>query len=512
MNALNGRYPVEFDDIQALLRYGHGRLSESAFLLLRIEEPAAARQWLATAPITRAKPASPLPDTALQVAFTATGLKRMGLDDRIIGEFSEEFISGMSGDDNRSRRLGDTGSNHPQAWCWGGTSQDTPHLLLLVYAAAGKLDNYLAQIRSERFTKAFAIQQELNATATGPEEPFGFVDGISQPQLDWQQSVDTDPHQRDRYSNRLALGEVLLGYPNEYALYTARPLLNPGSQPHARALPTAAEQPGLMDLGRNGTYLVLRQLAQDVGGFWQFLDQQTGSDPHQREQLAAAMVGRQRDGTPLIKGPDEQVSGKGSGSTGNRFNFEGDPHGLACPVGAHIRRANPRTGDFPPGVNGTVTRLIRTLGFGERYPGDDLVAASRFHRILRRGRAYGSKISTAQALLEPPGDKPRDERGLYFICLGGNISRQFEFVQNAWAMSAKFAGLPTESDPLLGNRQPLASGAATNSFSLPQRDAPARRIEALPQFVTVRGGAYFFMPGMRALAFILQQTQDGQEQ
>lgn len=510
MNALNKRYPVEFDDIQALVRYGHARLSESVFLLLRIAEPAAARQWLAHATITTAKPASSLPDTALQVAFTATGLNRLGLDDGITEDFSEEFISGMSADESRSRRLGDTGCNRPRDWRWGGNSQDTPDLLLLVYAVPGKLNDHLAQIRSEHFARAFDVQQELNATATGPEEPFGFVDGISQPQIDWQQSLDPDPHLHDKYSNQLALGEILLGYPNEYALYTARPLLDPVSLPHARILPAAAEQPGLKDLGRNGTYLVLRQLAQDVGGFWRFLDLQTGSDRQQREQLAAAMVGRQRDGTPLVKGYEEKTKGSGPGSAGNQFTFEEDPHGRVCPLGAHIRRANPRTGDFPPGVNGTVSRLIRTLGFGERFPGDDLVASSRFHRVLRRGRVYGSKISPEQALLEPAGEKPPEERGLYFVSLGGNIARQFEFVQNAWAMSSKFAGLPTESDPLLGNREPLASGAATNKFTLPQLDAPARCVEALPRFVTVRGGAYFFLPGLRALAFILQQAEDGQ--
>jgi len=62
--------------------------------------------------------------------------------------------------------------------------------------------------------------------------------------------------------------------------------------------------------------------------------------------------------------------------------------------------------------------------------------------------------------------------------------------------------LTGETDPLLGNRAPLADGTATDGFSEAQASAPARRQAGLPQFVTVRGGAYFFMPGIRALRFI----------
>ena len=99
-------------------------------------------------------------------------------------------------------------------------------------------------------------------------------------------------------------------------------------------------------------------------------------------------------------------------------------------------------------------------------------------------------------------DAPEAERGLHFICIGANILRQFEFVQNAWLMDTRFAGLAAESDPLLGNREPLLSGESTDHFTLPQANKPAQRHNGLPQFVTVRGGAYFFMPGLKALQFI----------
>lgn len=91
---------------------------------------------------------------------------------------------------------------------------------------------------------------------------------------------------------------------------------------------------------------------------------------------------------------------------------------------------------------------------------------------------------------------------MYFICLNANIGRQFEFVQAAWIAGTKFDGLAGEGDPLLGHRQPLADGSPTDVFSIPRANGPDRRLTAMPSFVTVRGGAYFFLPGLRALRFL----------
>ena len=142
---------------------------------------------------------------------------------------------------------------------------------------------------------------------------------------------------------------------------------------------------------------------------------------------------------------------------------------------------------------------MRTLGFDAEALDQDLVASTRFHRLLRRGREYGTGVSLTQALAEASGS---GDTGLHFICLGANIARQFEFVQNAWAMAVRFDGLPGESDPLLGTREPAADGTLTDGFSMPRADGAAERLAGLPQFVTVLGGAYFFLPGIRALRFL----------
>jgi deferrochelatase/peroxidase EfeB len=135
----------------------------------------------------------------------------------------------------------------------------------------------------------------------------------------------------------------------------------------------------------------------------------------------------------------------------------------------------------------------------------DLIASTRFHRLLRRGREYGDAISPEQALEPAPLNDP--PRGLHFACLCANISRQFEFVQNAWLMSTKFNGLTEESDPILGRREAVGDCPATANFSIPAAGKLSRHLTGMPQFVTVRGGAYFFLPSLRVLRYIAEAAK-----
>jgi deferrochelatase/peroxidase EfeB len=145
-----------------------------------------------------------------------------------------------------------------------------------------------------------------------------------------------------------------------------------------------------------------------------------------------------------------------------------------------------------------VSELVRILGLDSSARARDLAASTRFHRLLRRGRKYGAQLTPEQALSAPA----TQESGLQFVCLNANLQRQFEFVQSAWLMGTHFDGLHGESDPLVGNRVPRASGTPCAYFSMPQAAGPTQRLEDLPQFVTVAGGAYFFLPGIRALRFM----------
>jgi Dyp-type peroxidase family len=499
--------PVDYADIQGLVRFAYKRMTEACYLLIRIKDRSVARSWLSNAPATSAIELERPPQTALQVAFTRSGLEAIGARAQTIAGFSAEFIAGMAGDENRSRRLGDIGDNAPSSWNWG-SPEKIPHAVLMLFAEPGLLDSWRHSVAGKAWADAFEEIDCLPTSNMDGREPFGFIDGISQPKLDWERArtVPANGNERD-YSNAVCLGEFLLGYRNEYGRYTDRPLLD-AQDPATAELVFAEDQPGKKDLGRNGTYVVMRQLAQDVRGFWQFLDKATHSNPERRYRLGSAMVGRQyADGSPLVPLSQNAIDGITSEAeelTNNLFTYESDPEGTKCPYGAHIRRANPRTADIPGHPKGLLSTLIHALGFGTEHIRDDLISSARFHRILRRGREYGPNLSDEEALNPAPPDDP--ERGLQFLAINANIQRQFEFVQNAWLMGAKFAGLTEESDPLLGNRAPVQGCPYTNAFSVPRVGEVRQRITGLPRFITVRGGAYFFLPSIRALRYLSRLT------
>lgn len=501
--------PVDQTDIQGLVASGFPDLNDAVYLLLTIKDPEAARRWLNTAPLTTASQTlSPL-SSALQVAFTAAGLEKIGATSAVMEGFSHEFLSGMAGDENRSRRLGDTGSNSPAKWSWGA-GERTPHLVVMIFAKRGELDRREAEIRTERWNAAFQELERLSTSDLDGREPFGFIDGISQPKIDWKQARRISPNcDQIDYGNLVSLGEFVLGYANEYGRITERPVVSP-REPGSDQLLPAADQPEMKDVGRNGTYVVMRQLRQDVRGLWQFLDRAAVGNSDLRYKLAEAFVGRRyEDGGPLVPLSEEEIEGIATSGDPekraadlrlNNFNYDGDRDGIRCPFGAHVRRGNPRNADIPGKPRGLFSRLFRTLGLcgrGFRY---DLVSSTRFHRLLRRGREYGPELSPEDALGPAPAGEP--ERGLIFLSVGANIERQFEFVQNAWIMRTKFDGLTEESDALLGNREPVEGCPFTDTFSLPQENALRRRLTGVPQFVFVRGGAYFFMPGIRALKYL----------
>jgi deferrochelatase/peroxidase EfeB len=487
---------VDYSDVQGLIRFGYGKMKETSYVHLRVKDVAAARAWLRNAPITSAVAKKPPPSTAMQVAFTAAGLETLGLPASVLAGFSPEFLTGMT-EENRARRLGDVGSNASSQWEWGYATS-VPHLMVMFFAEPGRLQAFMQDSKGNVWNAAFEEMRWLGTADLDGVEPFGFADGISQPQIDWERQCDVTRPQID-YSNVVALGEFLLGYPNEYNKYNDRPLIDADSA--SAGLLAAEDEPEKKDLGRNGTYLVMRQLEQDVRKFWQFLHQQAGGNAAEAEKLAAAMVGRTRAGDPPVPIQEKPIPGVGPDPEQirqNQFTFNQDPTGSHCPFGAHVHRANPRNTDFPGRPTG-LAKIITMLGFGPKGFRDDLMSSVRFHRVLRRGREYGPELTPANALAPAPPDDPG--RGLHFICLNANISRQFEFLQNAWMVSTKFSGLTGESDPLLGNRQPIPGCPVTSDFTVPKEGGLRHRFSGLPQFVTVRGGAYFFLPSLRALRY-----------
>jgi hypothetical protein len=266
---------VDLDDIQGLLRFGYKHQTQASFLLLQVKDSEAARAWLSSVPVNSAATVEPPPETALQLALSCAGLQALGVAEDIVNAFSAEFVLGLGRDSSQARRLGDVGANAPECWQWG-TGQRVPHVLVMLYARPGRLAAF-QQLIEAQCANGFEILVTLSTSDMDGIEPFGFVDGISQPKLDWARTRAVRDQEQLAYSNLSCLGEYLLGYPNEYGGYTDRPLLDPQRDPQA-LLPCAEDRPLQADLGRNGSYLVLRQLRQDVHGFWQFVNAQAAGD------------------------------------------------------------------------------------------------------------------------------------------------------------------------------------------------------------------------------------------
>ncbi|HEV7822239.1 MAG TPA: hypothetical protein VGO84_13745, partial [Burkholderiales bacterium] len=235
----------EWEDMQVLLRFGLGHLKRASFLLLRVKDRAAARAWLAAAPVTNAIATKPPPPTALQVALTSEGLRALGVAPDIVDGFSNEYINGMSSDPGRSRRLGDVAASDPGNWTWGG--KETPHLMLMLYSTRDLLDGFEQTIRAQTGA-AFDVAYCLRTADLSSKEPFGFEDGLSQPEVDWARKRPVRDEEQYAYTNLACLGEFLLGYPNEYGAYTDRPLLDV-QRAGASVLPRAEDAPGKADLG-----------------------------------------------------------------------------------------------------------------------------------------------------------------------------------------------------------------------------------------------------------------------
>jgi len=181
----------EFSDIQGIVRFGYHRLTAACFYLLEVADAALAREWLRRAPVTDATERDPPPQTALQVALTAAGLQALATPDDVIAGFSAEFLAGMAGNANRSHRLGDMGSSDPTQWQWGGP-EAMPHVLVMVYATAGRFEAWKHEVTGDTFTRAFRVMDCLTTKDLDGREPFGFADGISQPTIDWERRETFD--------------------------------------------------------------------------------------------------------------------------------------------------------------------------------------------------------------------------------------------------------------------------------------------------------------------------------
>jgi Dyp-type peroxidase family len=450
---------LESYDIQGIIISGYNHLKSWAYYFVEFKDRPQTQAWVRSVvdQITTADWEGPdgKPSTALNVAFTFPGLKFLGLPDASLYTFPQELREGMH-EANRARRLGDA----PDTWEYG--NPDKPIHALLILQAENDSDRQKLEDRHVDALKkhgAIVVASISGSNATVPGEHFGFNDGLSQPVIDGAPGHAGTGTGDDV----IKAGEFILGYSNEYDVLPSSPTVPQSCWPKSKLPPI--DETAELDLGHNGSYLVVRQLRQNVAAFRKYIADQAGADPDDREWLAAKLVGRWRSGAPLVLTPNsdnKELLGR------KDFRYAAsDPNGFACPLGAHIRRANPRD-SLPPDAA-------------------ESIQTSRRHRLMRRGVPYGSVL--------PDGAKDDGKRGLLFICINADIQRQFEFVQQTWINNPKFNGLSNDPDPL------LSSGPDESTFTI-QGWPVRRRLNGLQQFVTMVGGAYFFLPSIRAMSML----------
>ncbi|HEU0300409.1 MAG TPA: hypothetical protein VFR37_13160 [Longimicrobium sp.] len=482
---------IEVEDVQGLVARSYTPLKHACYVPVRFgDDVAGSRAWVdevrvKITPASLDTEAVAAQGWAFNLAFTADGLSALRLSPVALKTFSREFSEGMA-TEHRQRILGDSGDACPDRWQWGA-EKNSVHAMLFLYAATPEL---LAQMVTRERDRGVHLGVTVDEPLTSimlpnDKEHFGFHDGIAQPRIaGLKQAGGSGP--------AIPAGEVVLGYDNAYSRTPASPwvtadALSSSLLAEAKKDPFNPNAPAdRRDLGRNGTYVVFRTLEQNVKEFWRFVDERAGRDPHERKRLAAKIVGRWPNGASLVEHPDVEPP-TFDRDTGNDFLYaaNGDQHGARCPLGAHVRRTNPRDGMIP-------------------HPAESLKVADR-HRLLRRGRAYGPPLAESfdpADVLATPDD--RQARGLHFICFNTDIGRQFEFVQNTWVNGGKFEGLYADPDPLIAPHVDPAKAVhpeEVSNFTI--QGCPVReRVRELPRFVTMRGGAYLFMPGLKALEYL----------
>jgi Dyp-type peroxidase family len=460
------RMAIDRANVQGLILRGYN-YPFSRHLLLHFPDAKAGKSFLAWARprITNgaewAKGVKPAP--LLNLGLTFEGLKAIGLAGLLRGidanlvvdpdptwpqrnPFPEEFVNPPS-----PGSIGDLEEpDDPKHWWNQKFDGAMIHASLHVYTRSSEaaLDAIVDEARKQAAASG-VVELVSNpdgsplggAVVSGGKVHFGYVDGVGQPDVDWE-TIPATPGKVD-------LRHFLLGY-------------------DLPEIPSSPRQGLTGDLFRDGTYMGFRWLSQDVPEFEAYLDRNAAlvapGRPIEegRELLAAKLVGRWRDGTPLVLSPDRPDPTL----VGRAFAYATDADGARCPFSAHIRASNPRDQPLNPVVQLGVPRL------------------------LRRGSSYGPEWV--------PGKNDKADRGLIGLFLCASLDRQFLQIlrwMNANTFSPVFDGeTQGRQDPLFGTE----SMRRSPTFRIP---GPGGGVEVpLPRpFVHSRGTAYFLLPALRTL-------------
>jgi deferrochelatase/peroxidase EfeB len=467
--------PLDLADIQGNILRGYA-FPHARHFALGIGDAARAREFVRSLlpgesgggpELTTAEEWNEKPAECLNLGVTFAGLSALGVPPAVLATFPDAFQQGpaarasLNPDYKRGVGLGDVGESAPEHWVLGGPGTPVVHLMLSLYTrAAGQRDGLTDVLRASFADRGLTEISHHDADAL-PEGKvhFGYRDGIAQPR------VGVGNELRDMQPP-VARGDFLLGAGH----------VNVYGGNYLGDIPAV--------LGDNAGYGAFRILGQDVFAFEELLEAWARVAQMDTELVAAKLMGRWRNGVPLTLSPaapepnppisEERLNEFDYGpEEPDHPNFYDDGRGLRCPVGAHIRRLNPR--------------------------GARVMGMPHSRRITRRAMPYGPALK--------PGQSRDDvERGLvgYFIC--GDLEMQFEFIQRVWANEdISTAGLRGTREPFIGS-QPDGGG----KFTI--RTADARDpivLNGMPNLVKTRGSVYCLLPGIGGLRHLAALSGGG---
>lgn len=459
MNAL------QLDDIQGIILRGYGSFAHVRHFIVAVADAGRARAHIGefARPVSVASNPDKLavttaatwhvkPDYTLNLAFTYEGLSFLGVPKTLLGGFAPEFASGAIGN---AKTLFDVDASAPANWEGRMGIASEVHGIFSVFART----SHELELRSSELLAAISDSFRLTHQHDGKALPggyvhFGYRDGLSQPFIaGGPKPTRPYPDLGVNKDGSSPAGDFLLGFENSFG---------------NKYSPDVADT----QLGRNGSFAAFRILKQNVAQFEEFLRVAAPTIGLTPDQLAAKLLGRWRSGAPL------PLSSTGTGPIpSDRLNMflyagtvpgqsEPDPKGVACPIGAHIRRANPR---------------------------DEIVQGffTQQARIMRRNVPYG-----------PPFDpqQPDDgiERGLIGYFVNADFANQFQFLMSQWMNADNFAGgMISGVDPLIGGRS-----LSSNDFTIPTSPTSSVKVNGFASFVITRGSAYCFLPSITGLRYI----------